>query len=239
MENKSKSVGIRYLYTDENGAKSVKPLPLKIMLPEMKTWGASESSFNPGDWSMSMQITESTPVEVVAIFEALDNRIVDYVFEKSKQLLGNQKSKEIIKEFMTQTVRPSVDKVTGETKSNNFKVKLTHYDEKWGFFVCNENHETIFNRDSTGTPDTVIPKYSMCDVLVSVPSIWVSSNKFGYTLRLVQIVVAPGEKKISLYDTCVLPKRAPRQSRPQISDDLDEEEEFGLKPAASASDMSY
>lgn len=93
MENKSKSVGIRYLYTDENGVKSVKPLPLKIMLPEMKTWGASESSFNPGDWSMSMQITESTPVEVVAIFEALDNRIVDYVFENQNSSSATRKAK--------------------------------------------------------------------------------------------------------------------------------------------------
>lgn len=222
----SKSVGIKYHYTevDKNGVsrRSPKPGPLKILLPELKTWGASVYL---SEWSMNCPLSSETAGPLEALFSLIDERVIDYVYEKSKALLGTQKSKEIVREFMTKTVKSSLDKRTSEVKENFIKIKLASYDNKWNFLVCNEDGEAIFNRDSRETPDVAIPKHAMCDTIVSLPSIWVSTNKFGYSIKLVQAGITPTEKKVSLYDECVLPRRkAARVTKAEVDDDDDDED---------------
>ena len=230
-EKGGKSVTIKYFYTDaETGLKSTKAMPLKIYFPELKTWGAQ--AFDDS-WYMNCYFDESTPKEMVALFQSLDERIIDYVQDKSKQLLGSVKSKDICREFMTKTLKQSVDKRSGEPKDNFFKIKLASYENKWNFLVCNESGTSVFSRDSRGTPDSVIPKFAKCEMIVGISSIWVTTNKFGYSIKLVQAGVSTVEAKVSLYETCVLPgkkavvTKAPR--RETAVTDTDDEEEAELE----------
>jgi hypothetical protein len=226
-EKGGKSIGIKYWYTDPaTGRKVSKPMPLKILLSNMKTWGATV--FDDA-WSMNCPISDQA--SLLSLFESIDAKVIDFVQEKSKQLFGAVKGRAIIQEFMTKTVRNSIDKNTGDVKNSFLKVKLARFDDQWNFLVCDENQNRIFTKDSRGTPDSVIPKAD-CDMIVSVPSIWVISNKCGYSIKLVQMTVFPTEKRVSLYDDCVIPKRRSVKAAAATVDTDEEdndEEDFGVR----------
>jgi len=225
----SKTVSIMYYY-DEADKAAGRKLPLKILSPaDLKTWGVG---IYEGNANVNVPIDDSFPAEFKAVFENLDDKIVNHVFENSKVFFGAQKSMEIVKEFFSKTIRYTLDKNTGNVKHTFLKFKCPAYDGRFQFTVYDDDDQLIFPVDGQFSPESAIPKNSRGQFIFSVPSVWVTNGKFGYTTKIVQFKVKPAEE--SWTKACLIPKSVKaggvlKENLSQVNDSEDEEEDFGVE----------
>jgi hypothetical protein len=224
----SKTIPILYKYPS-GATKS-----LLIFTPEMMTWGAKNYQTNVGAdediWSMNIPLGRGVPEEFVNCIRSLDRMAKQHLHTNSKQIFNAVKSQEIIDELYMNSERPIVDKITGETTNTFLKVKLPSFGKKWNFAVFqNDASQTkLFPLGEDQKPDTVIPKSSQVQVLLSINSMWLTGGKIGFTLKAIQISVGSAEP--SLMDVSAFParKKAAVANSTDVNDSEDEDEEFGL-----------
>jgi hypothetical protein len=119
----------------------------------------------------------------------IENLVIDEAFANSSAWLKKKyASREVVAELLTSVVKYPKDKLTGEvTDKYNPTIKF-HLPYKNGAFDCeayNAQRELMdISKDS-------IPKGSKINVIAQLSVIWVAGGKFGCTIKIHQLKVAP------------------------------------------------
>lgn len=235
---------IEYAMTEEDKEKG-NYVPLNILSPEkMLHWGIKRFD-SEDDWTLSVPLIEGVPAEFQQVFAQIDEKIKAFAFENSQSFFGAKKSKEVVNEFFSLTLKDVKDKRTGEVTKQKvcFKIPMSKSGE-FKMLLCDEKKKPIFPPSATGksadmvdskeTPDGHLPPKSRIKFIFNIPSVWISNGRYGYSKKFQQgIVYAPEQSMLS---SCVIAD-SDEEDNAALSDDDDEDDfntSFGIRSSDCA-----
>ena len=183
------SVAFSNINKNEKGGKAVYlSLPgkqkLLFQLPVMRApFGLSNYvDKTSGKSSYSLSLDLANHPEIAAQFRAFDDKVVDFAVANSDALLGKRYTREVIREALYKSpLRKDKD---GKYADTLYLKVMTTRDEK-SFAV--EAYES--NKKPTDLSSLDKGRYVVTIFVVS--QVWVVDNKFGVSVRLMQIMFAP------------------------------------------------
>jgi len=175
------TMGGKVVYLNGDGNKK-----LLFQLPQFRApYGLSTfTDAATGKTSYSLSLSLDNP-EIVEKFKALDTKIVDFVHANSVSCLGKQYNKEVMREALYKSpVAPG----KGEYAPT---LKLKMIMNPNGSFTA-EAYDS--NRKLIAmTPDSVEKGQGVLTI-IEINQIWFIDNKFGVSVRLQQVMLAPTNK---------------------------------------------
>jgi hypothetical protein len=165
-----------------NGAGNTK---LLFQLPQMRApFGLSEFTDKlSGKTSYSLNVSLDDE-QTRNVFQALDEKVLDFVASNSEACLGKKYSKDIMREALFKSaIKPGKDNYAPTLQ---LKV-LTGRDGK-GFAV------EAYNAAKQRVDLSTLEKGQGVVTIVEVNQIWFVDNKFGLSIRLQQVLLAPLNK---------------------------------------------
>lgn len=183
------SVVFSNINKNEKGGKAVYlNLPgkqkLLFQLPSMRApFGLSnfvDKATGKASYSLSLDLGNNP--EIVSQFKALDDKVVDFAVANSEALLGKRYTREVIREALYKS--PLRKDKEGKYAETLYLKVMTTRDEK-SFAV--EAYES--NRKPTDL--STLDKGRNVISIIEVNQIWCVDNKFGVSVRLMQVLFAP------------------------------------------------
>jgi len=135
-----------------------------------------------GKSSYSLSLDLASHPEIADQFRALDAKVIDFAVANSEALLGKRYTREVIKEALYKS--PLRKDKEGKYADTLYLKVMTTRDEK-SFAV--EAYES--NRKPTDLSS--LEKGRNVITIIEVSQVWVVDNKFGVSVRLMQILFAP------------------------------------------------
>ena len=175
------TMGGKVVYLNGDGNKK-----LLFQLPQFRApYGLSTyTDTATGKTSYSLSLSLDNP-EIVEKFKALDTKIVDFVHANSVSCLGKQYNKEVMREALYKSpVAPGKGEYAPTLKlkmimSPNGSFTAEAYDSNRKLIALN--------------PDSVEKGQGVLTI-VEINQIWFIDNKFGVSVRLQQVLLAPTNK---------------------------------------------
>ena len=183
------SVAFSNINKNEKGGKAVYlSLPgkqkLLFQLPVMRApFGLSnyvDKASGKSSYSLSLDLANHP--EIATQFRALDDKVVDFAVANSEALLGKRYTREVIREALYKS--PLRKDKEGKYADTLYLKVMTTRDEK-SFAV--EAYES--NRKPTDLSS--LEKGRNVITIIEVSQVWAVDNKFGVSVRLMQILFAP------------------------------------------------
>lgn len=226
--NGGKYFPVMYAYTEEDKEKEFYH-PLQILSPSnLSHWGMRDYEGN-GSWSFSVPIFETVPPQFVEVFEQLDSKVKDYAFQCSEQFFGKKNSKEVAEAFFVETLKPVKDKITGAVKRHVLSFKVPYSKGQFKILLCNEKKRPVFPNNTTAdrlgtdnedTPDKYLKKNSTVKFVFSIPSIYITNSRYGYSKKFTQGIISSPEP--TMLEACVI------DDSDKEEDEAEEEDEDDL-----------
>ena len=158
---------------------------LMIQTPKMFTpFGISKQYKSEDKFEITLQLEENNALheQFQRMLKAIEASVVEYIFNHQEILGITGKSFEIIADKLSSCIKQS------EKYGKSIGPKV---ETKDGVFKA-----LIF--DSSQIEVTEVAKKSFNYVLIEIPSVWVTSGRFGLRLKCIQVQTFPcEEKKIS------------------------------------------
>ena len=178
-----------------NGGRLIKfPTPHLFKVPSLVTpFGLS--SWEGKKYSIDLSLNPENP-DAVALKKAMEdfeNVLIEKGFNDRTWLKQKFKSAESVAELFASPIKyPKIkDPVTGAINVNEkyaptLKIQVP-YSEKHGFECDAYDH----NKKCMVISDKTVPQGSTISAIVQITGIWIAGNKFGPTLKVVQMKVQP------------------------------------------------
>ena len=183
------SVVFSNINKNEKGGKAVYlNLPgkqkLLFQLPSMRApFGLSNFvDKTTGKASYSLSLDLANHPEIIAQFKALDDKVVDYAVANSEALLGKRYTREVIREALYKS--PLRKDKEGKYAETLYLKVMTTRDEK-SFAV------EAYESDRKPTDLATLDKGRNVITIIEVNQVWCVDNKFGISVRLMQVLFAP------------------------------------------------
>lgn len=183
------SVVFSNINKNEKGGKAVYlNLPgkqkLLFQLPSMRApFGLSNFvDKQTGKASYSLSLDLANHPEIIAQFKALDDKVVDYAVANSEALLGKRYTREVIREALYKS--PLRKDKEGKYAETLYLKVMTTRDEK-SFAV------EAYESDRKPTDLATLDKGRNVITIIEVNQVWCVDNKFGISVRLMQVLFAP------------------------------------------------
>lgn len=183
------SVVFSNINKNEKGGKAVYlNLPgkqkLLFQLPSMRApFGLSnfvDKATGKASYSLSLDLGNNP--EIVSQFKALDDKVVDFAVANSEALLGKRYTREVIREALYKSpLRKDKDGKYAETL---YLKVMTTRDEK-SFAV------EAYESDRKPVDLSTLDKGRNVITIIEVNQVWCVDNKFGISVRLMQVLFAP------------------------------------------------
>ena len=183
------SVVFSNINKNEKGGKAVYlNLPgkqkLLFQLPSMRApFGLSnfvDKATGKASYSLSLDLANHP--EIIAQFKALDDKVVDYAVANSEALLGKRYTREVIREALYKS--PLRKDKEGKYAETLYLKVMTTRDEK-SFAV------EAYESDRKPTDLATLDKGRNVITIIEVNQVWCVDNKFGISVRLMQVLFAP------------------------------------------------
>ena len=130
---------------------------------------------------LSLDSSDEKSAQVLELFEKLDARVLEHVSKNSSEILGKKFNKAVLQEAL---FKPMVRRSKDDKYPPTLKLKILQ--NRDGGFVPkaynNKREETDLNDIEKGQSVTTI---------IDLSQIWFIDNKFGVTVRLQQVKLAP------------------------------------------------
>lgn len=159
---------------------------LIFQLPQLRApFGLSEYKDEAsGRISYTLPLSLDKP-EVLAQFAALDERVLNFITERSEEILGKKMSREVIAEGMYKSpVKPSSKE--GYAPILNLKVVTSLKDGSIATEAYNAQRQTV--------PLTDLEKGQALSAIVEINQIWRTPAGVGVSIRVHQVMFAPTNK---------------------------------------------
>ena len=159
---------------------------LIFQLPQLRApFGLSEyKDESSGRISYTLPLSLDKP-EVLAQFAALDERVLNFITERSEEILGKKMSREVIAEGMYKSpVKPSTKE--GYAPILNLKVVTSLKDGS----IATE----AYNAQRQSVPLTDLEKGQALSAIVEINQIWRTPAGVGVSIRVHQVMFAPTNK---------------------------------------------
>jgi hypothetical protein len=201
-KNGGKAIYVNYDYEDGQG-----PKPLRVQMPKLKVpfgvSGYDKDRVDRTDSSCTMKTQDSIDLsfgeyqQVIDKLAELDKMFLDKAKANPIEFFGKQRSKEGIEEVFTPSVRYSIDKATGNIKTEyppKMKTKIYKDAEgKYNVQVYTPDRKQI--EMSIYNHDTIITKGCDCIALLGVAG-WVTPQGLGLSWRPAQMMVYKTDNKL-------------------------------------------
>ena len=135
-----------------------------------------------GKASYSLSLDLANHPEIIAQFKALDDKVVDYAVANSEALLGKRYTREVIREALYKS--PLRKDKEGKYAETLYLKVMTTRDEK-SFAV------EAYESDRKPTDLATLDKGRNVITIIEVNQVWCVDNKFGISVRLMQVLFAP------------------------------------------------
>lgn len=159
---------------------------LIFQLPQLRApFGLSEYKDEAsGRISYTLPLSLDKP-EILAQFAALDERVLNFITERSEEILGKKMSREVIAEGMYKSpVKPSTKE--GYAPILNLKVVTSLKDGSIATEAYNAKRESV--------PLTDLEKGQALSAIVEINQIWRTPAGVGVSIRVHQVMFAPTNK---------------------------------------------
>ena len=197
---------------------------LLFQLPSMRApFGLSnfvDKATGKASYSLSLDLGNNP--EIIAQFKALDDKVVDFAVANSEALLGKRYTREVIREALYKSpLRKDKDGKYAETL---YLKVMTTRDEK-SFAV------EAYESDRKPVDLATLDKGRNVITIIEVNQIWCVDNKFGVSVRLMQVLFAPksqlkGFSFVGVEDVLGAPPAAPESEEEiDVPDEVSGEEE--------------
>lgn len=182
--------------------------PLRIQLPKMKLpFGVSkyQNPDKPEEIKYSLELSFSnTPPEVLQQFLDLEDKIISFAEEKSKELFKKQQSKELLREFYKSFIKFTENENGERDDKYPPRLKTKIYTDGKSFLVDAYDSEKVngsYPKLSVNEEDVddVIQKGCECEAIVECTGIWVVNKSFGISWKLSQLKIHKNDNKLSGY----------------------------------------
>jgi len=183
------SVVFSNINKNEKGGKAVYlNLPgkqkLLFQLPSMRApFGLSnfvDKATGKASYSLSLDLGNNP--EIVSQFKALDDKVVDFAVANSEALLGKRYTREVIREALYKS--PLRKDKEGKYAETLYLKVMTTRDEK-SFAV------EAYESDRKPVDLSTLDKGRNVITIIEVNQVWCVDNKFGISVRLMQVLFAP------------------------------------------------
>jgi hypothetical protein len=194
-----------------NGAGNSK---LLFQLPQLRApYGLSSfTDTASGKTSYSLSLSLDNP-EIAEKFKALDDKVVDFVHSNCVSCLGKQYKKDVMREALFKScLLPG----KGEYAPT---LKLKMLTNQSGAFTAEAYDST--RKLIQLSPDS-LEKGQGVMTIVEINQIWFIDNKFGVSVRLQQMLLAP-TNKLKGFGFLDQPEAAPSEEEVEIIDDVEED----------------
>jgi hypothetical protein len=164
-----------------NGIKMIDVLAgdtdIALWAPQLVAPFGIQTQYKKDDrFEIALQLPESKQF----FLHAIEEKVVDYMFENQHLLGVENKSREVIQ-----------DKLSSCVKRDKYGIKIVPKLYKHTT-ITNENNDQIDKEDVT--------KHSTNDVILGIPSIWVFQGRFGVSFQVRRIKTSPQvEEKINVF----------------------------------------
>jgi hypothetical protein len=173
---------------------------LMVRMPQLLTWGAEETEFEPGKkkYSLSLQLPSgeyATP-DTIALLKNLKE------FEEHIKAMAVQNSMDWFKkpkmlpDVVDALFAPMLryKKIEGSSEPNyasapTLSIKIPVWDGAFKCEVFNLEGQLIFPNETGVTIMDLIPKSSQTSIIMQCGGLWFAGGKFGVTWKLFQAAV--------------------------------------------------
>lgn len=227
--------GGKSVYANYNGG------PLRLQLPKMGLpFGVSkyQNPDKPEEVKYSLELSfADIPKNILKELQEMEEKIISFAEEKSKELFKKQQSKELLLEFYKSFIKFS-ETESGE-KDDKYapRLKTKIYNEGKSFKVDAFEAEKVNGsypkiNITEDDVDDIIQKGSKCEAIIECTGIWVVNKSFGVSWKLAQVKIHKNDKKLSGYSFEEDSEPEPEYQAPEELEYYEEqpEEEQEVKP---------
>jgi hypothetical protein len=224
---------IGYALTEEDKIAG-KLVPLNLLSADaMLHWGIKKFDAED-DWTLDIPLVENVPEAFRNMFLQIDEKVKAFAFENSVSFFGKEKSKEVVDEFFSPTLKGVKDKRNGGI-INKYKVsfKVPMYKGEYKILICDANKKPVFPTERTSaegeTPDMYVPPKSTIRFIFNISSIWLSNGRYGYSKKFQQGIVS--EPQQSMLSGCIINDSDDdkEEGAEDEDEDDDDENDFGVR----------
>ena len=156
------------------------------------------------DYSISMSFKGMENDEELSNFYNklldIDKKIIKHVFKNSKQYFNKVIDIDLLEKLYYPIIRLSIDKETKEPDNKyppTINIKIPYRNNAFELVVFNSDKEKM---DLKKIPlASILVKEIEIKALIQLSNIWIMDNKFGCSLKAVQIVLTENKKSIPNY----------------------------------------
>jgi Family of unknown function (DUF5871) len=139
---------------------------------------------SPYEDAKTKQVTYTVPLSlddpnIQDVFKQVDAKVLQFVADNSEALLGKKMSLEILSELYSPIIRPSKGDYAPQ-------IKLKVLTSRDGTFL-----PKAYDHERNPVPLDSLGKGTTVQTIVDLNQIWVVDKKFGVTIRLEQLLMAP------------------------------------------------
>lgn len=194
--------GGKTVYANYNGG------PLRLQMPKMNLpFGVSkyQNPDKPDEIKYSLEMSfANLPDEILTELKNMEEKIIAFAEEKSKELFKKQQSKDLLLEFYKSFIKYAesddgerIDKYAPRMKAKiynegkNFKVDAFESEKVNGSYPkINITEDDV---------DEIIQKGAKCEAIIECTGIWVVNKTFGVSWKLAQVKIYRNENQLAGY----------------------------------------
>jgi hypothetical protein len=194
--------GGKTVYANYNGS------PLRLQMPKMNLpFGVSkyQNPDKPEEIKYSLEMSfANLPDGILSELKKMEDKIISFAEEKSKELFKKQQSKDLLLEFYKSFIKyaESEDGERIEKYAPRMKAKI--YNDGKIFKVDAYQAEKVdgsYPKISITEDDVdeIIQKGAKCEAIIECTGIWVVNKTFGVSWKLAQVKIHRNENQLAGY----------------------------------------